>query len=238
MKFNLNSENQNLVGNLIKPSESPKAPLPALIFVHGWKSNQEGNIKRAAEISKLGFICLTLDLRGHGESDGTIDQYSCKNHLEDIKSAYNYLVQLPEVDKNQIGIIGSSYGGNLAAVATNFLPFKWLVLRVPALYTDKYFDIPTESLIGKKEEGEAFTSSNSTPSESLALQGVAKFKGRILIVVSEKDAIIPHAVIENYIKFAPKNNLTYRVMKNAEHSLETPEQEREYIDILKSFLVE
>lgn len=236
MKLNLKSGNQNLAVNLIKPAKNFIEPLPALIFVHGWKSNQQGNLKRAIEISKLGFICLTLDLRGHGESDGKIDQYSCKDHLEDVKAAYDYLVKLPDVDKNQIGIIGSSYGGNLAAIATNSLQFKWLVLRVPALYVDKYFDIPTESLIGKKEEGEAFKSSNSTTKESSALKGVANFKGKILIVESEKDNIIPHAVIENYIKFAPKNNLTYKIMQAAEHSLETPEQKKEYLKILSEFL--
>lgn len=238
MKLSLKSQNQTLAASLIKPEKSYKEPLPALIFIHGWKSNQQGNLKRAMEISKLGFICLTLDLRGHGESDGKIDQYSCKDHLEDVKAAYDYLLQLPDVDKNQIGIIGSSYGGNLAAIATNYLQYKWLVLRVPALYLDKYFDIPTESLIGKKEEGEAFKSSNSTPKESSALKGVQKFPGKILIIESEKDGIIPHAVIENYIKFAHKTNLTYEVMRNAKHSLDTPEQEKEYIDILKSFLLE
>src|SRR3989344_7145018 len=117
MKLNLKSDNQNIAANLIKP-EGFKYPLPALIFVHGWKSKQEGNIKRATEIAKLGFVCLTLDLRGHGESDGTIDQFSRKDHLEDIKAAYKYLSEQKEVNPSKIGILGSSYGAYLSAVAT------------------------------------------------------------------------------------------------------------------------
>ena len=104
MKLTLTSGNQNLAANLIKP-EGFKEPLPALIFVHGWKSNQQGNIKRATEVSKVGFVCLTIDLRGHGESAGTIDQFSRADHLEDIKSAYKYLSELKEVDQHKIGIM-------------------------------------------------------------------------------------------------------------------------------------
>ncbi len=244
MKLSFKSENQNLAATLIRP-EGHKEPLPALIWIHGWKSDRKGNTKRAKEISKLGFICLTVDLRGHGESDGTIDQYSVKDHLEDIRAAYKYLTELKEVNQNEIGIIGSSYGGNLSAIATNYLKFKWLVLRVPALYLDKYIDVPTEMLIGKDEEGKAFKSSDATPETSLSLKGVANFSGEILIVESEKDDVIPHTVIENYLKFIKdepssrlraKRRLTYKVMKGAPHSLETEVQENEYIDILKKWL--
>lgn len=235
MRLTLKSAGQNLAATLIKPKNS-NGPLPALIFIHGWKSNQNGNIKRATEVSKLGLICLTVDLRGHGQSQGIISQYSQKDHLEDIKSAYKYLLENPEVDPDNIGIIGSSYGGSLSAVATNFLKFKWLVLRVPALYLDKYFDVPTEELIHKDEEGKAFRSSGLTPEKSLALKGVANFKGKILIVESEKDEIIPHPVIENYQQVINKKKLTYKIMKGTPHSLETEQQEKEYIEILKNWL--
>ena len=56
MELKLKVNNQNLAATLIKP-EGFKEPLPALIFVHGWKSDQSGNIRRASEVSKLGFVC-------------------------------------------------------------------------------------------------------------------------------------------------------------------------------------
>lgn len=235
MKLTLKSEGQNLAATLIKPNGF-KTPLPALIFIHGWMSDQTGNIKRVAEISKLGFICLTLDLRGHGQSAGNLDQYSRKNHLEDIKAAYKHLADLQEVNKEKIGIIGSSYGGYLSAVATNFLKFKWLILRVPALYFDDNFDTPSAQLI--KQDKNAFITSGLTPKNSLALKGVANFSGEILIIESEKDTVIPHAVIRNYLKFTDKRKLTYKVMQGATHSLETKMQEKEYIDILNNWLSE
>lgn len=236
MRLILKSDNQSISANLIRP-ENLKSKNPALIFIHGWKSNQEGNIKRATEISKHGFICMTLDLRGHGQSDGSIEQFSRKDHLEDIKSAYNYLVSLPEVDKKQIGTIGSSYGGYLAAVAANYLKFKWLVLRVPALYFDQKFNIPTEKLIGEDETGKAFKLSGLTPENSLALKAVTSFPGEILIIESEKDKVIPHSVIKNYLRFVKdKVKLTYEIMENTPHALETKEQEKKYLQVLKKWL--
>lgn len=236
MNISLKVNDQNLSATLIKP-DGFKKPLPALIFIHGWKSDRKGNTKRALEVSKLGFICLTIDLRGHGDSDGAIEQYCVKDHLDDVKASYEYLSELPGVNRNKIGIIGSSYGGNLAAIASNYMNFKWLGLRVPALYVDKYFEVPTESLIGKHEEKNAFKSSTATPKESSALKGVANFPGKILIVESEKDTVIPHCVIENYLRFVDdEQKLTYEVMEGAGHSLETDAQEKEYIDILKSWL--
>lgn len=234
MQLNLKVENRALSANIIKP-DNFKTPLPALIFIHGWKSNQEGNIKRAQEISKLGYVCLTLDLSGHGDSDGKTDEFSRGDHIEDIKAAYEYLSQLPEIDPEKIGILGSSYGGYLSAVALNFLKFRWLVLRVPALYFDQGFDIPTDKLI--KENPQAFTSSELTPENCLALKGVNNFSGKILLIESEKDAIIPHPVIENYLREINKKNLTYLIMKGAGHHFwDHPEFDIEYLRILKNWL--
>lgn len=234
MNLNLKVNNQNIAGTLIKP-EGFKKPLPGLIFIPGWKSDKTGNSRRALEISKLGFVCLCIDLRGHGESAGSVEEFSRKDHLEDIKAAYKYLLELPEVDQEKIGIIGSSYGGYLSAVAANYLKFEWLILRVPALYFDDNFDVPTDKLING--DPEAFKTSGLKPGISLALKGVANFKGESLIIEAEKDVVIPHPVIENYMEvIKDKNKLTYKVMKGAPHSLETEEQEKEYIKILKNWL--
>ena len=226
--------NNNVSAHLIIPDDTEK-PLPALIFVHGWESSKKGNVKRSEEISKNGFICLSIDLRGHGESEGTLKQFSRQDHLEDIKSAYKYITELKEVDQNKIGIVGASYGGYLAAVAVNYLKFDSLVLRVPALYFDDNFNVSTSKLING--DPKAFKTSNLTPEKSLALKGIKNFPGDILIIESENDTVIPHAVIENYLEtIEDKRRLTYKVMKNTPHALETETQEKEYVQILSEWL--
>jgi len=225
--------NNQISATLIKPDKIKK-PLPALIFIHGWRSNKTGNIKRSLEISTLGFNCLNIDLRGHGDSDGTVDEFSRQDHIDDIKNAYAYLEKLEDVDKTKIGIIGASYGGYLSAVATNYLKFNRLVLRVPALYFDKEFKTPTDKLI--KDDTKAFKTWDLTQEKSLALKGLKNFKGNILIIEAENDTIIPHEVIANYREIANPKRTKYVLMRDTPHSLETQQQEEAYLYILKKWL--
>lgn len=232
MQKEIKIDNQ-ISATLIKPDKIAK-PLPTLLFIHGWRSNKSGNVKRSEEISKQGFVCLSIDLRGHGDSEGKLEDFSRQDHIEDIKKAYEFLIKDKDVDKEKITIIGASYGGYLAAVVTNYLKFNRLVLRVPALYFDDEFSTPTDKLI--KDDAKAFKTWNLTPKNSLALKGLKNFKGKILIIEAENDTIIPHEVIENYLEITKGKHLKYILMKNTSHSLETEAQENAYLYILTKWL--
>ena len=43
-------------------------------------------------------------------------------------------------------MVGSSYGGYLAAILTALRPVRWLALRVPALYKDEDWALPKQQL--------------------------------------------------------------------------------------------
>lgn len=231
--INIPVGNRKIVANLIRP-EKLKTLSPALLFIHGWQSDKTGNTKRAEALSKLGFICLCIDLSGHGESSGELGDFSRKDHLEDVISSYDYLRNLSSVDSEQIGVIGASYGAYLGAMLALKRKLKWLMMRVPALYFDQQFEVPTKELIGD-EDNEAFRSTDLVPEESSALKAISDFKGNLLIIESENDQVIPKQTIENYLRFAPEKT-THVVMKNTAHSLETREEEMEYIKILEKFL--
>ena len=67
-------------------------------------------------------------------------------------AAYDELGGQPNVDADLIAIVGSSYGGYLAAIATTMRPVRWLALRVPALYKDADWNVPKKQL--NKDDGE------------------------------------------------------------------------------------
>ena len=52
--------------------------------------------------------------------------------MRDLLAAYDFLAALRNVDSDSIAVVGSSYGGYLAALLTALRPVKWLGLRVPA----------------------------------------------------------------------------------------------------------
>ncbi len=209
--------------------------VPGVLFIHGWMSNQGNYERRAKSVAEKGAIAVTFDMRGHGASGGDLQQFSRRQHLEDVIAAYDYLVSLPGIDKNKIGVCGVSYGGYLAALLIAQRKVHWLALRVPALYKDDKFDEPTAGIIEK--DPKFFTQKDITPKTSQALSAIANFTGDILLVESGNDQVIPHETIQRYIdSIKDERQLTYTVMENADHALLTEEMETEFISILSHWL--
>lgn len=73
-KIKIPVESNFITGRLLHP-KIIKPNQPALLLLHGWMSNDSGNIKRAEELIKLGFICLTINFRGHGDSSGELENF-------------------------------------------------------------------------------------------------------------------------------------------------------------------
>ncbi len=135
-------DGQHIAGTLV----GPDTMVPGVMLVHGWDGSQDQYIARAHEIAALGCICLTFDLRGHVRHQGLRESVSREDNLRDVLAAYDVLVGHPAVDPGAIAIVGSSYGGYLAAIASALRPVRWLALRAPALYKDADWDMPKGKL--------------------------------------------------------------------------------------------
>ena len=124
-KFDLPVDGEHIAGTLITPATT----LPGVLFVHGWGGSQQQYLARAREIVALGCIGLTFDLRGHAKTGGQQESVSRKDNLEDVLAAFDELVNHPLVDASAMAVIGSSYGGYLAAILTSLRPVRWLAIR-------------------------------------------------------------------------------------------------------------
>src|SRR5687768_5008043 len=102
---------KHIAGTLV----GPDTMVPGVLLVHGWDGSQEEYTARAHEISSLGCICLTFDLRGHVRHQADRDTVTREDNLQDLLAAYDLLVGHPAVDPRAIAIVGSSYGGYLGA---------------------------------------------------------------------------------------------------------------------------
>jgi dienelactone hydrolase len=227
-------DGQVIAGTII----TPVTLVPGLLFVHGWGSSQQSYLARAREIAEMGFVCMTFDLRGHARSDEQRESVTREQNLRDLVAAYDLLAKHPAVDAATIGVIGSSYGGYLAAILTTMRPVRWLALRAPALYEDHGWELPKVQLSDKMDLS-AYRRRLVSPEENRALGACAAFRGDVLLVESENDEVVPHPVIANYIAACLQaKSVTSRIIAGAEHGLSDTEWQRAYASILKRWLTE
>jgi hypothetical protein len=132
-----------LSGNLFPAPEGGVVKKPAALLLHGWQSSQIRMFSTAEMLSsRSGMTCLTVDLRAHGKSEGVLGGFSSKDFLDDVLAAYDFLAAQPNVDSSRIGVIGTSFGGYLAALLSSKRNVAWIVLHVPADYPDETFNTP------------------------------------------------------------------------------------------------
>lgn len=226
-------DGKHIAGTLV----GPDTLVPGVLLVHGWDGSQDQYIARAHEIAAMGCICLTFDLRGHVRHQADRGKVTREDNLRDLLAAYDVLVGHPSVDPRAVAIVGSSYGGYLAAIATSLRPVRWLGLRVPAMYEDGDWDTPKSAL--DRERLKAYRMSDLEPGANRALAACATFRGDVLIVESEHDDLVPHPTIQNYKKaFVQAQSVTYRVIAGADHALSRKEWQQNYTSLLVHWMTE
>ncbi|HVZ12710.1 MAG TPA: alpha/beta fold hydrolase [Patescibacteria group bacterium] len=208
-----------LATTLFVPKDA-KEKNPAILFIPGWTGQRVRNIQYAESLVKLGYICFLVDLRGHGESEGDINQVTHEQLFSDVLKAYDHLAKLDGVDPDNISAIGSSMGGYLVAILASKRKLKNIVLRVPANYPRDTFT-KLARLVGSDNPGVLeWRMEKREPKDTLALESIHNFDGNILILESEFDESVPQPTLHNF-RDAVKDpsKLTYHVLKGAPHSI-------------------
>lgn len=232
-RVTLTVNGQRITGTLLEP----EAPVPGFLFVHGWGGDQDEDLGQAEELARLGCVCFTFDLRGHAGSDADRSTVTRQNSLDDVVAAYDYLASHPLIDRDAIGVIGTSYGGYLSALLSALRPIRWMALRVPALYPDADWDTPKAKL--DKDAVRAYRQQPQDESSDRALAACAAFRGDVLIVESEKDEQIPREAMLSYqAAFRSANSLSHRILHGASHAMRDSRHQRTYSTLLLHWIDE
>ncbi|NYJ11901.1 hypothetical protein GGI64_002959 [Rhizobium leguminosarum] len=103
------------------PGFSETLKYPAVVCVHPFGSCKEqtaGNVYGKA-LAEHGFIAIAYDASFQGESGGQPRWIEDPNQrVEDVSRVIDYLVTLPYVDEQRIGVLGVCGGGGYAINAT------------------------------------------------------------------------------------------------------------------------
>ena len=217
---------------------SSRDRLPGALFIHGWAGSQSQYLARAHQIAALGAVCLTFDLTGHETTHNQWTTVSRAANFRDVLAAYDLLAARPEVDENAIAVVGSSYGGYLAAILTTERPVRWLSMRAPALYYDEGWELPKLQL-HRDYDLVSYRRRQIATAENRALRACTAFDGDVLLVESEHDRIIPHPVIQSYREAcAGCRSLRYRVIPGADHGMTETVHQEAYTRLLVRWFAE
>lgn len=154
---NITSEGVRLHAELFSLKSLAGKPLPTIIQAHGWGGVAAALRRDAIDLANAGYLVITFDYRGWGESDArliltgpspvkpifgknqkftaeVIEQREYVDPLEQTEDWFNVInwaAGEPMVDKDRIGIRGSSYsGGHVVYVAAYEPRIKAVVSQV------------------------------------------------------------------------------------------------------------
>lgn len=229
----LSVDDQVLDGTFLTPENK----VPGVLFIHGWGGSQQFDLSRAKGIAALGCVCLTFDLRGHAATREQQLQVTREDNLRDVMAAYDLLATHPSLDSGSVAVVGSSYGGYLAALLSSLRRVRWLALHVPALYRDEEWLLPKNQL--NRETLRAYRNTYVAPETNRALKACAEFSGDVLIVEAEHDTFIPHSTIMSYRSaFRRSHSMTHRIIDGADHALTEKSAQRAYTSVLVNWVTE
>jgi carboxymethylenebutenolidase len=138
-------------------------PFPALILIHEWWGLNDWIKKDAEEFADSGYVALAVDLY-HGKSatapeearklSGSVQQEQAET---DLRSAFDYLSDMKEVDKTKIGSIGWCMGGKYSLIAALNIPdLSACVICYGRLVTDagtlKKINCPVLGIFGENDQ--------------------------------------------------------------------------------------
>ena len=98
---------------LVPDSATVEKPAPAVVSAHGYNNTLEVQDLNWVELSRRGYVVMTIDHYDHGLSSFP-DKRINKGIAADMGTyaALQYLGSLPYVDKKNIGMVGHSMGGS------------------------------------------------------------------------------------------------------------------------------
>ena len=107
------SDGCKLHGDLFVPDGiRPGEQRSGIVLCHGYTGVKDLYLPDNARVlNEAGYVVLTFDYKGWGASEGPRSRLAPMSRVADVQSALTFLGLQSQVDKERLGIFGTSYGG-------------------------------------------------------------------------------------------------------------------------------
>ena len=259
------SDGTRMAGDLYLPKGlKPEDKLPAIVLCAGTGGTKGGTQARLAPIfAQNGFIVLAFDYRGWGESESQLMavasqpkpdennemtikvkalrwQMNYTDQTEDIRAAISFVAGELNVNKDLIGLWGSSYGGGLVSwMAGNDPRVKCVAAQVPGMGRSAppaqahAYDLHTKQTRGETEpvpietgkltgKLAAYSNMRVNPAKNIgfsALDAAARIPCPVIFVVAENEELGSNETVERVHQELVKRGVpsSYHVIKGITH---------------------
>ncbi|MHA1648571.1 MAG: alpha/beta hydrolase [Candidatus Helarchaeota archaeon] len=158
-----------------------------IVIGHGFTGNSRHMQMLAIELVKREFVVVSINFRGHGNSEGYLPSFADPNMINklvlDMKAGIDYLEKLGNV--NKIGLIGHSMGAMTA-------------LKTSDLYTEEINATVIIGMVGNSERGlrDFFGQNDSQSSSSYNLSRISN----LLIANGRLEQMFTPEITLNFLK--------------------------------------
>ncbi|WP_324750061.1 alpha/beta fold hydrolase [Sphingomonas sp. LY54] len=221
------------------PGRQPHSP--SVLLLHGVKSSRISTAAGAARLASLGYAVLTIDFRGHGQSEMATRSFGLHEAL-DAQAAFDWLKKRQAGAR--VGIIGHSLGGAAALLGPRGpIPADALVLQ--AVYPDirrairnriaerlttvpAYLLEPLLSFQSKPRFG-------VMPDKLSPLEALQRFHGPVFVMGGEDDRYTPPEETRALFAAAPGRKMLWLVPGRG-HAAMGDLRDQAYYERLHNFL--
>lgn len=114
---------------------------PLVIYVHGFKANRTEDGRFLEMARRLNAYGICMGFAGCDVTEEGFFSYTLDNCLDDIETAYTYMLENYDIDGEHLGIVGYSMGGRLSTIFTNrHKEFKTMGLWAAATQDSSFDD--------------------------------------------------------------------------------------------------
>ncbi len=200
------------------------------LYLHGaGTSSRSGYAIPRGELAQRGIGTTAFDCIGHGDTGGDLAQSSVAARTRQAQA----VIAARGLRGAPIAVLGTSMGAYNAIKLTETEDVAGLVLIVPGVYTPEAYEVPFGpqfSSVIRRERSWADTD---------AWDILSRFRGKLLVIAAEHDAVIPREIPERLVDAASQAaSRQLHIVQGAEHNWlftrlkETPERLRQTMDLM------
>ena len=191
----------------------PTSTNSVLLVLVGYGSSKARNSDFVKDVStNTGTSALVIDYSGHGDSPINLDKTRPAQHFLEIISAFDWLrATYPHA---KVSVMGTSYGGFMAALLASYRDFEKLILRTPAIYIPSDF-YSTQAEIEREGATQKYRHNSSEIAKNPIFTEPRIFSGQTLLVVHGNDEDVPTTTTDRYQQAFSADTYTATGFKHA-----------------------